>query len=383
MSNDTNDPGTTAAGGLRDRILPGLGGLGLQRVGGLLAAVVIAGFIFAVWSDWLFLKTGNLVVMIRLMGVLGIIGLGLLVVLLVGEIDLSFSALAVLSAVVMGKMWVELGYHIAIGILVAFAVAIGVGLFNSFFVNVVKVPSFIVTLGSNTLVFGFTLLISRNTPILAQKLPPNPEEWQVRGGDYVDAAEYTFFRALASNYALPGRFPLQVVWLAGFAIVFGILLSRGVFGFRMKAIGGNEQAAVLAKLPVRRYKTLAFVICACMAAVGGLLDFSFISQVQPNQGGVYLFPVFTAVIVGGASLAGGRGTVSGTLLGALLLAVISNGLALNATGAFVQQMWLGTVTIGAVVLDQWTRSRQRSESLGAGLRDLGTRLGLLRTSDQQ
>lgn len=378
MSNDTNDAGTTVPEGPRDRVLPRLGGLGLQRVGGLLAAVVIAGFIFAVWSDWLFLKTGNLVVMIRLMGVLGIIGLGLLVVLLVGEIDLSFSALAVLSAVVMGKMWVELGYHIAIGILVAFAVAIGVGLFNSFFVNVVKVPSFIVTLGSNTLVFGFTLLISRNTPILAQKLPPDPEEWQVRGGDYVDAAEYTFFRALASNYALPGRFPLQVVWLAGFAIVFGILLSRGVFGFRMKAIGGNEQAAVLAKLPVRRYKTLAFVICAVMAAVGGLLDFSFISQVQPNQGGVYLFPVFTAVIVGGASLSGGRGTVSGTLLGALLLAVISNGLALNATGAFVQQMWLGTVTIGAVVLDQWTRSRQRSESLGAGLRELGRRLGLVR-----
>ncbi len=381
MSNDTNDAGTTVPDGPRDRVLPRLGGLGLQRVGGLLAAVVIAGLIFAVWSDWLFLKSGNLVVMIRLMGVLGIIGLGLLVVLLVGEIDLSFSALAVLSAVVMGKMWVELGYHIAIGILVAFAVAIGVGLFNSFFVNVVKVPSFIVTLGSNTLVFGFTLLISRNTPILAQKLPPDPEEWQVRGGDYVDAAEYTFFRALASNYALPGRFPLQVVWLAGFAIVFGILLSRGVFGFRMKAIGGNEQAAVLAKLPVRRYKSLAFVICACMAAVGGLLDFSFISQVQPNQGGVYLFPVFTAVIIGGASLSGGRGTVSGTLLGALLLAVISNGLALNATGAFVQQMWLGTVTIAAVVLDQWARSRRGGESLGAGLRDLGRRFGLLRTSD--
>ncbi|MDE0670043.1 MAG: ABC transporter permease [bacterium] len=353
MSEDSDDAATMVPAEPRAGLLSRLGGLGLQRVGGLLAAVLIAGFIFAVWSDWLFLKTGNLVVMIRLMGVLGIIGLGLLVVLLVGEIDLSFSALAVLSA-------------------------IGVGLFNAFFVNVVKVPSFIVTLGSNTLVFGFTLLISRNTPILAQKLPPDPEEWQVRGGDYVDAAEYTFFRALASNYALPGRFPLQVVWLAGFAIVFGILLSRGVFGFRMKAIGGNEQAAVLAKLPVRRYKTLAFVICAVMAAVGGLLDFSFISQVQPNQGGVYLFPVFTAVIVGGASLSGGRGTVSGTLLGALLLAVISNGLALNATGAFVQQMWLGTVTIGAVVLDQWTRSRQRSESLGAGLRDLARRLGVLR-----
>ncbi len=369
MTNDERP--TTAETG--SRTLARLGGMGLQRIGGLLGAIVIVGLVFSVWSDWLFLKPGNLAVMIRLMGVLGIIGFGLLVVLLVGEIDLSFSALAVLSAVVMGKFWVEFGWPIYVAILLAFAVAIGVGLFNSFFVNIVRVPSFIVTLGSNTLVFGFTLLVSRNTPILAQELPPDPEEWQVRGGDYVDAAEYTFFRALASNYALPGGFPLQVIWMAGFAIVFGVLLSRGVFGFRLKAIGGNEQAALLAKIPVRRYKTLAFVICACMAAVGGLLDFSFISQVQPNQGGTYLFPVFTAVIVGGASLAGGRGTVSGTLLGALLLAVISNGLGLNATGAWVQQMWLGTVTIAAVVLDQWARSRQRGESLGAGLQDLMAR----------
>ena len=347
--------------------------MGLQRVGGLLGAIVIVGFVFAIWSDWLFLKSANLLVMIRFMGVFGIIGFGLLVVLVVGEIDLSFAALAVLSAVVMGKFWVEFGWPIYVGILLAFAVAIGVGLFNAFFVNVLRVPSFIVTLGSNTLVFGFTLYVSRNTPILAQKLPPNPEEWQVRGGDYVNAAEYTFFRALASNYALPGGFPLQVVWMAGFAILFGVLLSRGVFGFRLRAIGGNEQAALLAKLPVRRYKTLAFVICACMAAVGGMLDFSFISQVQPNQGSVYLFPVFTAVIIGGASLSGGRGTILGTLLGALLLAVIRNGLAVNATGAFVQQMWLGTVTIGAVVLDQWTRSRQGGESLAAQLRDLMAR----------
>ena len=380
MSDDANNDEAAVAAEPRNRLLPRLGGLGLQRVGGLVGAIIIVGLVFAVWSDWLFFKPGNLLVMIRYMGVLGIIGLGLLVVLVVGEIDLSFSALAVLAAVIMGKFWVELGYPIYVGFLVAFAVAIGVGLFNAFFVNVVRVPSFIVTLGSNTLIFGFTLLVSRNTPILAQKLPPNPEPWQESGGDYVDAAEYTFFRALASNYALPGGFPLQVVWMAGFAIVFGVLLARGVFGFRLKAIGGNEQAAVLAKLPVRRYKTLAFVISAFMAAVGGLLDFSFISQVQPNQGGVYLFPVFTAVIIGGASLSGGRGTVSGTLLGALLLAVISNGLALNATGAFVQQMFLGAVTIAAVVLDQWARRRQRGDSTGALWRDLGRLLGLSRTS---
>ena len=375
----TNDETPTPAEN-RGWILPWLERLGLQRVGGLLGAIVIVGFVFAVWSDWLFLKPGNLLVMIRWMGVLGILGFGLLVVLMVGEIDLSFAAFAVLAQIVMGKLWVEFGWPIYVGILLMFVVAIGVGLFNAFFVTVVRVPSFIVTLGSTQLIYGFTLRISGNTPILAQELPPDPEEWQVRGGDYVDAAENTFFRALASNYALPGGFPLHVVWLAGFAIVFGVLLSRGVFGFRLKAIGGNEQAAILAKLPVRRYKTLAFVICACMAAVAGLLDFSFIGQVQPNQGGTYLFPVFTAVIVGGASLFGGRGTVSGTILGALLLQVISNGLGVIAAGNFVQPLFLGAATIGAVVLDLWTQSHRGTRSIGDQLQDLLFRFTRIRTS---
>lgn len=339
----------------RKRAVPRLGGLGLRRIAGLVAAIIIVGVVFTIWSDGLFLKPGNLLVMIRQMGTLGMIGLGLTVVLVVGEIDLSFSALAILSAVITGVTWAEFGWPIYIGFILSFAVALAVGSFNAFFVTVVRVPSFIVTLGSNTLVYGFTLLVSNNKPSAPRPLPPNPEPWQ----EGVNASEYSFFRALASNHTLPGDFPLQVVWMAGFAIIFGVLLSRGVFGFRLKAIGGNQQAALLAKLPVRRYKTMAFMICAFMAAVGGLLDFAFISSVQPNQGGVYLFPVFTAVIIGGASLSGGRGTVSGTLLGALLLAVISNGLGLNATGPFVQQMFLGTVTIGAVVLDQWSKLRRQ------------------------
>ena len=351
MSNEESD----ATEESRERALSRLGGLGLQRIAGLVAAIIIVGVVFTIWSDGLFLKPGNLLVMIRQMGTLGMIGLGLTVVLVVGEIDLSFSALARLAAVIVGVTWVELGWPLYRGLILAFVVAIAVGFFNAFFVTVVRVPSFIATLGSNTLVYGFTLLVSNNKPSAPRPLPPNPESWE----EGVNASEYSFFRALASNQNLPGDFPLQVVWMVGFAIIFGVLLSRGIFGFRLKAIGGNEQAALLAKLPVRRYKTMAFVICAFMAAVGGFLDFAFISSVQPNQGGTYLFPVFTAVIIGGASLSGGRGTVSGTLLGALLLAVISNGLGLNATGPFVQQMFLGTVTIGAVVLDQWSKRRRQ------------------------
>ena len=361
---------------IRERVLPRVRGPALQRIAGLVAAIIIVGFVFAVWSDWLFLKPDNLLVMIRKMGTLGMIGLGLTVVLVVGEIDLSFAAVAKLSAVMTGVIWAEFGWPLYVGFILSFAAAVAVGLFNAFFVTVVRVPSFIVTLGSSTLVYGFTLLVSKSKTPNPRPLPLDPEPWQ----EGVNASEYSFFRALASQHALPGGVPLQVVWMVGFAIIFGVLLSRGVFGFRLKAIGGNQQAALLAKLPVRRYKTMAFVICAVMAAVGGLLDFAFIPSVQPDQGSVYLFPVFTAVIIGGASLSGGRGTVSGTLLGALLLAVIANGLALKATGPFVQQMFLGTVTIAAVVLDQWARSRQRGDSTGSLVGDLGRLLGLSKPS---
>ncbi|MCY7418086.1 MAG: ABC transporter permease, partial [Chloroflexi bacterium] len=172
-------------------------------------------------------------------------------------------------------------------------------------------------------------------------------------------SEVDFFRGIA-NQALPERFPMQAVWMIGIALVFWLLLSRSLFGFRLKAIGGNPEAARLARLPVRKYKVAAFVICATMACLAAMLDFSFIGSTQPSGGQSLLFPTFAAVIIGGASLSGGRGSVAGTLAGALLLAVLANGLALLSAGPFAQQVLLGTVTIGAVVLDQYTNRRRKS-----------------------
>ena len=110
-------------------------------------------------------------------------------------------------------------------------------------------------------------------------------------------------------------------------------------------------AARLARLPVTKYKILAFMLCGTLAAIAGILDFSFIQTVQPNSGLSFTFPVFAAVIIGGASLAGGKGTVIGTMAGALLLAELQQGLALLSPGPHVQQLFLGAVTIGAVALD--------------------------------
>jgi ribose/xylose/arabinose/galactoside ABC-type transport system permease subunit len=124
-----------------------------------------------------------------------------------------------------------------------------------------------------------------------------------------------------------------------------------LFGFRIMAIGGNPIAGELAGLPVRRYKILAFLICSVLSAIAGILDFSFIQATQPDAGLSQTFPVFAAVVIGGTSLAGGKGTVIGTLGGALLLAELQIGLALQTLGPYAQQLFLGFVTVGAVTLD--------------------------------
>ncbi|MBA4169534.1 MAG: ABC transporter permease [Chloroflexi bacterium] len=322
-----------------------LAGSTIARVGGLLIAVIIIMTLFAAASDGRFLSFNNLLGLLRYMSTVAIVGLGLTLVIVVGEIDLSFASVYGFSAMVVAVSWILWGVPIYVAIPLGLLAAVLVGAFNGFFTTIVGIPSFIATLGSSTLVFGFTILIS-NTASFNPTYPPTGRE--------IDPSQLDFFTGL-SNQSLPLGFPMQALWMLGAAMIFAFLLGRSVFGFRLKAIGGNPQAARLARLPVRRYKIVAFVLCSTMAALAAILDFAFIGSTQVNAGQSLLFPVFAAVIIGGASLAGGRGTVVGTLGGALLLAVLANGLALISAGAFAQQMLLGTVTIAAVVLDRFTQ----------------------------
>ena len=216
-----------------------------------------------------------------------------------------------------------------------------VGLFNGALVTGLRIPSFIVTLGSYNLIYGVSLWITKTSTFNPVYPPPGVE---------IPPAELDFFTGLTASF---GTHPisLEVVWMLGLALVVGFLLHRTLFGFRLMAIGGNPVAAQLARLPVTRYKILAFVICGMLAAIAGILDFSFIQTAQPNIGLSFTFPVFAAVIIGGASLSGGKGTVIGAMSGALLLAELQQGLALLSPGPHVQQLFLGFVTIGAVALD--------------------------------
>lgn len=320
------------------------------RTAGLIGTIILVMGIFAIASDGLFLQPDNLLGLLRYMSTLAIVGLGLTAVLIVGEIDLSFGAVYGFSAMLTAVAWINWGWSIGAACGLALLMAIGVGLFNGFFTTVANIPSFIATLGASTLVFGFTLLVSGS----ATFSPMSPGPGRTMNEDQVAA-----FRGL-SNQDLPWGLPMGAIWMAGIALAFWYIISKSLFGFRLRAIGGNAVAAKFARIPVRRYKVWAFVICSLSAAIAAILTFAFIGSVQPDSGAGLLFPTFAAVVIGGASLSGGRGTVLGTLLGCLLLAIMNNGLALLAAGAFMQQIVIGVVTIGAVVLDQATQ-RWRSD----------------------
>ncbi len=320
------------------------------RLGGLAIAILVVIVIFTFLSKPnTFFTVVNALGVTRGMSTIAIVALGLTLVIVVGEIDLSFGYMYGLASTLIAVSWIVWGWPLLFAIPLAFAGAALVGAVNGFLVAVARIPSFIVTLGTGSLIYGSTLLIS-NTATLNPQYPPP--------GKTVPQNEVDWFFGL-SNQDLPLGFPMQGIWMIAVALIVGFVLSRSLFGFRLKAIGGNPLAAELARLPIRKYKFAAFITCSLLAALAAMLDFAFIGSTQPNAGLSLLFPVFAAVIIGGASLAGGRGTAIGTVSGALLLAIISNGLALLAAGAYLSQFVLGSVTIAAVVLDRFTQGLRR------------------------
>jgi len=295
------------------------------RIGGLFAAVIVVAIVFLLINPN-FANPNLGVSILRAMSSVAIMAMGLTLVIVVGEIDLSFAAIPA-----------------------TLVVAVAIGTFNGYLVTTLKIPSFIVTLGSYNLLYGLSLWVS-NSGTFNPNYPPS--------GVDLPQGQLDFFIGLTRSF---GRYQLsaEVFWMFAVAVVVGFLLHRSLFGFRLMAIGGNPEAARLARLPVRRYKILAFVLCSVLAATAGILDFSFIQTSQPDIGLSQTFPVFAAVIIGGASLSGGKGTIVGTLGGALLLAELQIGLALLSPGPHVQQIFLGAVTIIAVALDLFLTNLRR------------------------
>jgi erythritol transport system permease protein len=285
-----------------------------------------------------------------------ILAIGMLMVILNGGIDLSVGSTVGLSGVVAG--YLLQGYNLPLLDLVAFpsvwaviviSLAVGsfVGYVNGLLVARLNVAPFIATLGMLYVARGIALLITNGETFTKLQGEPN-------------LGNTGFLSALAGN---PLGIPMPVWLMVVFAIVFSLVLNRTAFGRWLYATGGNERAAELSGVPVKRVKTLIYVISGFCAATVGLLLTADLPAATPRGGEFYELNAIAAVVIGGAALSGGRGTIRGTLIGAFVIGFLVDGLVLVGVSVFWQQVIKGAVIILAVAVDQIQQMLQRRRDL--------------------
>lgn len=291
-----------------------------------------------------YFTVSNILQMSQHVAVYAILAIGMLLVILNGGIDLSVGATLGLSGIVAGYLMqgVEIPalgivFYPSVWVTVILAIATGalVGLINGILIAKFKVAPFVATLGMLYVVRGAALLITGGLtyPKLSGK-----EEFGNTGFDYLG------FNSLAG-------IPIGVIVMIIIAILASLLLNKAPFGRWLYAAGGNERAAELSGIPVNRVKVSVYVLSGVCAAVAGIIIASELTSANPTAGESFELTAIAAVVIGGASLAGGRGNVRGTLLGAFVIGFLSDGLVIVGVSAYWQMVFKGAVIILAVLLN--------------------------------
>lgn len=309
------------------------------RESGVLAALVLL-FCLGVVLSPSFAQSGNLLSVGQQIAQIGIMAVGVTFVIVNGEIDLSVGSIYALSAISTGMLITE-GFAWPVAMLAGLAVGALAGLLNGLAVVLLGVPSFIVTLGTLSVFRGIALLISDGAPISLSASQEGVADFNLLG-------QGRLFEVI----------PMQLVFFAVIAILGVLLLSRSRFGFHTYAVGGNKEAAHLVGIDVKRVKLTAFVLSGFTAALAGVLGLSFLSYVQGVTGSGLELTVISAVIIGGAALFGGSGTMWGTVIGVAFIGLLQNILNIKGISSFWQTVVTGLVIIAAVAADTWQRKRK-------------------------
>lgn len=300
----------------------------LNKLGPVIALVVLVAGITILNPD--FLAFNNLMNLLRQVSVNGLIAFGMTFVILTGGIDLSVgSTLALSGAFSAGLMAKGLNPIIATGI----------GLFTGAFLGAVngvliakgKMAPFIATLATMTIYRGATMVYTDGNPITG-------------------IGNSAFFKFLGRGYILGIPFPVILMFV--FYVILFVLLHKTSFGRKDYALGGNEKAALIAGVKVDRMKILIYTISGFMASLSGIILTSRLNSAQPTAGQSFEMDAIASVVLGGTSLAGGRGRIFGTLIGALIIGTLNNGLNLLGVSSFYQQIVKGVVIIIAVLMDR-------------------------------
>lgn len=318
-----------------DFLLAGMKRLFRARETGI-AFVVIAMVVFLSLATDTFFTSSNLQVVSRQISLNAVIAMGMTLVILIGGIDLSVGSVVAITSVMLGLSMVRWNMPIWIAIVIGILMGVLIGFINGALVVKTKVPPFIITLGMMGLARGAALVITKGSSISGF-----PDQYLPIGQGFI-------FNSI----------PIPVVIALVLALVIHFILSRTTFGRRIYLLGSNEEAALLSGININRMKIVIFTICSALAAAEAVIETSRMSTGQPASGSGYELTAIGSVIIGGASMNGGEGTVLGTILGAILLGLITNGLILLGISAYWQQVFSGTIIILAVALDTWRRSQK-------------------------
>ncbi|MFD5200502.1 substrate-binding domain-containing protein [Streptomyces sp. NPDC058375] len=308
--------------------------------GALSALVVLVVAMSLLSGD--FLTTQNLLNVGVQAAVTAILAFGVTFVIVSAGIDLSVGSVAALSATVLAWSATSAGVPVVLAVVLAIVTGIACGFVNGALVSYGKLPPFIATLAMLSIARGLSLVISQGSPIA---FPDSVS----RLGD-----------------TLGGWLPVPVLVMIAMGLITALILGRTFIGRSMYAIGGNEEAARLSGLRVKRQKIVIYALSGLFAAVAGIVLASRLVSAQPQAAQGYELDAIAAVVIGGASLAGGVGKASGTLIGALILAVLRNGLNLLSVSAFWQQVVIGVVIALAVLLDTLRRKAGSGAASSAG-----------------
>jgi ribose transport system permease protein len=300
----------------------------LQKLGPLIGLIVITVILSIVSSD--FFTLDNIFNVLRQVSINALIGFGMTFVILTGGIDLSVGSILALSSAITAGMLAN-GMDPILAMIIGLGSGAVMGAINGLFITKGKVAPFIATLATMTIFRGLTLVYTDGRPITG-------------------LSNSSFFEIVGRGYL--GWIPVPVVWMLVCYLILYFILKKTTFGRRVYAIGGNEEASVLSGIRVNSVKIWIYSLTGALSALAGIILASRLNSAQPTAGTSYELDAIAAVVLGGTSLSGGRGWIFGTLVGALIIGVLNNGLNLMNVSSFYQQVVKGGVILLAVLLDR-------------------------------
>lgn len=292
----------------------------------------------SILSQGNFLRFSNIMNVFRQVTITGTLAIGMTLVLITGGIDLSVGAVMALAGVVGSDMaHADSGVPLIVPILIGLAIGLIFGLANGSLIAYLDAPAFIVTLGMTSIARGIAYIYTQGSPII----------------DLSD--EFKFI-----GQGSIGEVPFPVFIFLGIIVLFVIILHMTKMGRYILATGNNEAAAVASGVKVKRVKLFVYCVLGLLSGYAGLLLSSRTSSAVPNAASGYELDAIAAAVIGGTSTAGGVGTMYGTVVGILILGILSNGLDLLNVSSYIQQVVKGIVIIAAVLLDVINKKRNKN-----------------------